>query len=440
MKDGYFDELLRNWRPLLAAFVGMGTGMSMAGIVTSTISPTMVADQGWDAADFSKVHGLAFLMALVFPFIGRLADVLGVRLTALIGQTTLPLAFLAYSEMDGSLITYAAIFALQSMICVTTTSTVYSRLAVQYVEKARGLALAIVVSGPALAGAVLAPQLNGVVEDFGWRSGYQLMAVIALVGGLVCFLLIPPEPKRSGEAALPKRRAREDYPMIFRSPAFWVLVVAMLLCNLPQTLLQVQGKALALDNGVAGRDASIFLVAPLYGMLVGRFVAGFALDRFRPYLVAFVTLGLPSLGLFLLASGYNVSILPISADSCADMPAFVDWCAASASFVSSITYLVLAMFFIGFAYGAEGDIVAFLVARRFGVAIYSSVMGLLTAVISISTSSGALLLGVTLEGTDKSATDNFDLFLNITGVAVFIGATLLLVFGRFNRAPVATAA
>ena len=34
--------------------------------------------------------------------------------------------------------------------------------------------------------------------------------------------------------------------------------------------------------------------------------------------------------------------------------------------------------------GAEGDVVAFLVAKKFGVAIYSSVMGLLTAIMSAS--------------------------------------------------------
>jgi MFS family permease len=377
---------------LLAAFIGMGTGMSMAGIITSTISPTMVSDMNWNPADFAKVHGLAILMALVFPFIGRLADVLGVRWTALIGQTTLPLAFLAYSRMDGSLSTYAAIFAIQSLICVTTTSTVYSRLAVQYVEKARGLALAIVVSGPAIAGVILAPQLNRVVEEIGWRAGYQMMAVIAAIGGLTCFLLIPASAKVA-VAEKPKRSARQDYPLIFRSPAFWVLAGSMLLCNLPQTLLQVQGKALALDNGIAGRDAAMFLVAPLWGMFIGRFIAGLALDRFQPYLVAFVTLGLPSLGLFVLASDYDAPIV-----------------------------LVAAMFGIGLLYGAEGDIIAYLVARRFGVAIYSSVMGLMTAFISISTSFGAWLLGTTMAANDN----HFATFLTITGVAVLVGAGMLL--------------
>jgi len=86
------------------------------------------------------------------------------------------------------------------------------------------------------------------------------------------------------------------------------------------------------------------------GMLAGRFLTGIALDRFSPYPVAFITLGLPSLGLFIIASSL-------------DAPAV----------------LTIVVFCLGFAFGSEGDIVAFLVARRFGVAIYSSVLGLLTA-------------------------------------------------------------
>jgi MFS family permease len=404
--SGYLSEIRENWRPILAAFIGMGCGMSVVGVITSTIVPTLLADTGWAQADFAKVGSFALIMALVFPFIGRLTDLLGVRWTALIGQIVLPLCYLAYSQMDGKLSTYIMIFAVQSLICVTTTATVYSRLAVQYVEKARGLALAIVVSGAAVFGALIGPLLNKYLEggrflilDFephGWREAFVAIAIFTAIAGLITFLLIPADSAPRVKGA-PKRKAREDYPVIFRSTAFWLLLAAMALCNLPQTLLQVQLKNMILDNGIAGKDVGLMLLAPQIGMLAGRFLTGIALDRFQPYLVSFITLALPSLGLFVVASSF-------------DTPAI----------------LTAAVFFIGFAYGAEGDLVAFLVAKKFGVAIYSSVMGLLTAVMSISTASGALLLGVTMEGNGG----HFDNFLWITGTAVLIGATFLLLLGR----------
>ncbi len=398
--SGYLSEIRTHWRPLLAAFLGMGSGMSVVGVITSTIIPSLLADVGWSHADFAKVGSTAIFMALVFPFIGRLTDILGVRGTALIGQITLPLCYFAYSRMDGNLSTYIAIFAVQSLLCVTTTATVYSRLAVQYVEKARGLALAIVVSGAAVLGVIIGPLLNAYVEAHGWRAAFEAVAIFSAAAGLVTFLLIPAD-SRPAASGTPRRKARLDYPMIFRAPAFWFLLGAMALCNLPQTILQVQLKMLLLDNGVTGKGAAAMLVAPQIGMLAGRFLTGLALDRYQPYLVAFVTLAFPSLGLFVMASSF-------------DAPAV----------------LTAAVFSIGFAFGAEGDVVAFLVARKFGVQIYSSVMGLLTAMMSISTASGAWLLGMTMERSGGS----FNLFLVIVGVAVLIGASLLLALGRVRTA------
>lgn len=388
----YWSELRKAWRPLAAAALGLGSGMSILGVITSTIAPTLVADNGWSPADFAAVGSFALLMSLVFPFIGRLTDLIGVRWTALIGQVTLPLVYLAYSQMDGRLSVYIAIFIFQSMICVTTTSTVYTRLAVQHVRHARGLALAIVASGPAVTGAIIAPLLNGYVETNGWRDAYQAVAIGTAIAGLITFLLIPSSDGSKVKVARPPRRAREDYPMIFRTPAFWVLAFAMLLCNLPQTILLVQLKLLLLANGISGEGAGVMLTAAPLGMLTGRFVTGVALDRFRPNIVSFLTLGLPSIGLFVLASSFDAPPL-----------------------------ITFAVFCLGFAFGAEGDIVAFLVARQFGVEIYSSVLGLLTAVMSFSTAAGALLLSYIL-----AETGGYELYLVIVGISVLIGAASLL--------------
>jgi len=370
--------------------------MSTAGTVTTAIAPTLVADAGWSRADFALVGSLALVTSFAFPFIGRLADVIGVRWTALIGMTTLPLCYLAYSLMSGQLWVYVTIFFVQSLLCVTTTATVYSRLVVQHVERARGLALAIAASGPAITGAIGAPILNAYVEAEGWRAAYQALMIFGIVAGVATFLLIPPETKRAADAPPPpKRRAREDYPQILRTGAFWILLGVMLLCNLPATIMLVQLKLLLLDNGVSGEGAAVMLAALPIGTLAGRFVAGLALDRYRADLVAFLTLGLPSVGLFLIASTLDAPWI-----------------------------LTFSVFCIGFSFGAEGDIVGFLVARHFGVHIYSSVMGLMTFATSFSTASGAALLSFTM-----ARTGGYELYLVIVGFAVLAGSSLLLLLG-----------
>lgn len=400
----YLAELRANWRPLLAATVGVGTGMSLAGTVISTMAPSLIKSNGWTPSEFAYVGTLGLFSSLALPFVGRLADVLGVRMTALIGMVAMPLVYLGLSMMNGSIGVYSALFVAQGVIGMTTTATVYCRLAVQYVQKARGMALAIVASGPALIGMVVGPILNGIVETQGWRDGYQFLAIFAVVAGVVTFLLIPPGSKTHGVSST-KRRAREDYPMIFRNPAFWMLGGSMLLCNLPQTIPQAQLKNLMLENGFTGMAMGQAIVAMLLGQLSGRLIAGFAIDRINPYIVAFLTMGMPSFGLFFIASSLDAHFL-----------------------------LLASVYFIGFTFGAEGDVVAYLVARRFGVGVYSSVMGLITAITSVSTSLGAAFLGFTL-----SRTGNFNIFLLVTGVGVIAGSLLLLLLGKSEQREAAEA-
>ena len=386
----------------------MATGMSTAGTVTTAIAPTLIKDNGWAQSDFALVGSVALLTALAFPFIGRLADVLGVRKTALIGMVALPLVYFAFSVMSGDLSGYVAIFAVQSVLCVTTTATVYTRLVVQHIEKARGLALAIAASGPAISGAIGAPILNAYVEANGWRDSYTALTIFAVVMGVITFLLIPPEKKKAASTTTTpvKRRARDDYPAIFRTPAFWFLLGAMLLCNLPATIMLAQLKLLLLANGVGGTTAGPMMAALSIGMLVGRFIAGVSLDRFQAHIVSFLTLGLPSIGLFLFASALDTTAV-----------------------------LTFAVFCIGFSFGAEGDIVGFLVARHFGVKVYSSVMGLLTFAMSFSTAAGAALLGLTM-----AWTGTYNLYLVISGIGVLIGAVLLLLLGNHRQQAVPAAA
>jgi predicted MFS family arabinose efflux permease len=389
---GYLRELLVNWRALLGATIGLAAGFSSANYVTSIMAPHMIDSFGWTRAEFASVGSLSLLTTAFLPLAGRLADVMGVRKTALIGLTAMPLAFLALSAQTGDLRLYMVLFVAQAIICITSTATVLTRVVVQYIQNARGIALAIAASGPALAGVALAPLLNNFVEAHGWRQGYVVAAAYAAIFGAIALLLLPPE-RKSGAAPAPRAgRARDDYPEILRTPAFWVMAIALLLCNLPQVIALTQLNLILIENGATPLQVSAMISAFASGTLAGRFLCGIALDRFPAHIVSAIGMGMPAMGLFLLASNVDTPM------------------ALSAS-----------VLLIGLAFGAEGDLVAYLVVRHFGVRIYSSVLGLMTAVISTSASLGALLVGATL-----AATDSYVLFLNICGGAVAIGGVLFL--------------
>jgi MFS family permease len=86
------------------------------------------------------------------------------------------------------------------------------------------------------------------------------------------------------------------------------------------------------------------------GVIVGRLASGLALDRFPTRWVAALGMGLPCIGLFILST--NATALPL---------------------------IVLAVATLGLSYGAEGDVVAYIAARYFGMEMFSTVLGLFMA-------------------------------------------------------------
>ena len=143
---------------MLAATFGLGTGSAAITLyTTSIIAPNMIADLGWTKAQYAMLGTLSLVMSFCFPIAGRIADLFGVRRTVLIGIIVLPFSFIGYSLMTGAVWQYIAIQLIAGVLSITTTNTIYSRVAVQHVEKARGVALAIVASGPALLGVIGTP-------------------------------------------------------------------------------------------------------------------------------------------------------------------------------------------------------------------------------------------------------------------------------------------
>lgn len=390
----YIDEFRTQWRAITSATIGLSCGLVLNSYALGIMGPHLVAQFGWSKSELASVQIASLLTVIAFPFVGRMADVVGGRRTALVGIIASPLLFFGFSQVS-SFAMYAVLYAMQVALLTTTTPPIYFRVIVNYFHKARGMALAIAIAGPSLTAAIGGPLLNNLVVDQGWQAGYYALMLFTLVGGALAFVLMPPEP---GVSAVParKRPAREDFGIILRNRAFWIIAFSMLLCNLPQAILVSQLNLVIAEFGVVGRAASIMVSAYAIGMLVGRFISGYALDRFQPRLVA-------SLGLMLSAIG----LLSLGLTG------------------GSIVLLSIAVMAIGLSFGAESDIVAYLIYRHFGGRIYSSVHGLTSSIVAISSVLGAALVALVLHMTDKYLP-----FLVGTGLSVLAGAILLLFLPR----------
>jgi MFS family permease len=397
----YLSEFRTEWRALAAGIVGMAVGLGYVSTTTSVFAPALLAEFGWSKAEFALTASLVLVLVIAIPLAGRLTDLLGVRRTALIGTLALPTVALAYTTMSGDIRHYLILYVIQIVLGATTTATVWCRILVDHFTKARGLALAIGASGATFSGFIITPLLNELVDAYGWRIGYQALAAFILAGGAIALLLVPRRMPEDRVARPKPRRTKEDYIAIARMPVFWLLAMAVFLCNLPMVLSLTQLKLLLQDNGMSGTIISFMLSTWSLGAIVGRFTCGLALDRYPTHVVAAIGMGLPAVGLLVIASPFDAPWL-----------------------------LILGLFLFGCAYGAEGDIVGYIVARVFGLGVFSTVLGLLSGMISGALAAGAALLGLTLH-----ATGHYPLFLCIASTTVLIGGSMFLLLGRQWPAP-----
>ncbi|MET0240745.1 MAG: MFS transporter, partial [Sphingobium sp.] len=131
------------------------------------------------------------------------------------------------------------------------------------------------------------------------------------------------------------------------------------------------------------------------GVIVGRFLSGLALDRIEPHLVAIASLGLPAIGYLVLASQ-----------------------------VTSFGLLAMSIGLIGLAQGAESDVGAYLISRRFDMKNFSLLLSFLTTMIGAGSAVGATILSATLH-----FTDSYVPFLLLSAVATILGAILFALTG-----------
>lgn len=392
---GYFDELRRNVRPLAAACVGIGTGTQLFAYCAAVFIPHLVQEFAWSRAEFALI-GLSILAAMVTaPFAGRMTDRFGVFPVAVAGVVMLPVFLALFAFQQGKVWHYFVIsLGVQVGGCLTS-GLIYTRLIAERFERSTGLALTIANCTPAAIAMVTVPLLNLFIEAYGWRKAYLAVALLTFAGGLLALWLIPPQSReavaeRTAQAMAARRTASRDYRNIMGSRVFWIIAVALFLCLLQTPLHAAQMNLMLVENGISAQTAANVAAVFAAGTLVGKILCGLALDRFPTPAVAVISMTLPALGLFLLATDWN-----------------------------AVWILSVSMFLVGVSYGAENDLNPYLVARYFKLPVYNTTLGLLSLATYCSPALGALGISLTL-----TTYGSYSPILYVTAAATLAGGLM----------------
>lgn len=403
------SELRHGWKPLMAATLGVACGASP---IPFNVLPVVIGpihtELGWSFAAISfgaTCYGI--VGALAAPAIGALIDRRGVKPVAMTALTLFGLAFAAMYFVPPMLLAFYALWVVIGLVGIGSTPVSWSRAIGLWFHDNRGLALGIMLLGTSLTALVVPRLANSVLETAGWRAVFPAMAALPLLVALPIAAIFFREP-RPDELPREARGAQGEplglpFAAAIRDRRFWLLFGSVCLVALAYGGAHIHMIQIVTLKGFAPDFAASVLSLVALGILVGRVSVGMLFDRFWAPGIAFPVLLLPVVACYLL-------IGPSAGQAT----------------------VMLAGFCLGFAAGAESDIIAFMAARYFGMREYGRIYGLLYMPFGIFSSISPLAYGAI-----RDRTESYDLALGAAMVLFLFGGLLLLGLGRY---PVFTAA
>jgi MFS family permease len=168
-------------------------------------------------------------------------------------------------------------------------------LVARWFRRYRGRASGMVLSGSGISGFLAAPLLDKLIRTHGgnWRIGWEFMAGLAVVSGLIALLFVKERPEDLGQTmdGLPEDRHEQENagPKLitarvwtaseaYRTRAYWLIVIGGLAAQFPfffftaHWILHLQGA------GISSSDAALAMGLFTISAIVGRLIGGWLMD------------------------------------------------------------------------------------------------------------------------------------------------------------------
>ncbi|MBI3954144.1 MAG: MFS transporter [Chloroflexi bacterium] len=313
-------QVFHGWWIVLCSWVGDFFSVGISSYAFGFFFKPMSEELGWSRGAVSFALALRALVNIALgPVVGRFLDRSGPRLLMAGGALVAGGSLLALSQVANLLQFYLIYGVLWSVGASTMSGMVTTTVVSKWFVQQRGRAVAIAATGISIGGMALA-QLSGfLLVHYQWRTAWVVLGVLLLVVVAPLALLLmrrQPEdmglrPDGYGEAPprppipspgqrrrwrLPHRRKIEERDWTLReaarTPALWMLVIAMSLSGLALSTLTIHTVPLLQDRGLSVAVTTTEVTFFALGALTAKVVWGVAAE-FVPlrYLAAINYLG-----------------------------------------------------------------------------------------------------------------------------------------------------
>jgi MFS family permease len=391
------EEWRREWRAGLAGFLGTATGLSIWPSVSSLFIEPLQREFGWSRGEVVFAFNAAIGVAIAAPLFGRLIDRIGVRKVALSAMVATSLGWIALASMTGSLSLYYLIYLYTMTIGTCTSGLAFSRVVTAAFTKSRGLALAVSRLGMGITTAILPPFMFILIAEHGWRAGFLLLAgMTMLIAFPVTWFCVE---KRHSDVTPARSEPRDavGWRTHLRNPRILLICAAAALSFAPAVSIVQQLHPILVGKGLAAQQGAALVGVVGMAAIAGTLLSGVLVDRiWAPLVGVAFTLG-PALGCLLLVPeqiSFNMALIGAAC--------------------------------IGLAQGAELDLVAYMIARYFGLRSYSTIFGITMFTTAILCAIFANMLGQLYD-----FFGNYRLGITISAGSLAVAALCYLGMGRY---------
>ena len=404
-------RIFYGWWMVTVCCITMAVGPILITGTFSIFVKPLAETFGWSRGDISFGFSLvAFIIAFYAPILGILIDRFGPRIVIAIGAVVFGAGFCSFWFLSNSLWQFYGLYLLTAFGGASLTSLPFATLISRWFTQQRGLALGLMGTGVFLGGMYVPPLVTHIITIADWRWAYVTLGVIIWCVALpmsVFFLMDRPQQKglrplgeegcelerltatssHTPNTSLTLAEARRTWP-------FWCMAVSFALLSAVSHAAITHFAPLLTDKGLSPQQAATALMLLSAMGVLGRIIAGYLVDRFPAHLVA--------TGLFL-----GVVVGLVAAFSAEELP-------------SALVFAAM----IGLGFGAETDLMPYLIAHYFGLASFGRIFGWIYGAFALGGMLGPLLMGKTFD-----ATGSYHLALTILIPATILSAVFMLALG-----------